>query len=806
MKGNKLELILDGLDCANCSAKIERAVNNFEEVESAYMNFVTKVLTIMLKEEKNRDNVLNKTKETVNKYEPHVKVRERKPITEIKRVQKIQKQENKIGKVELILDGLDCANCSAKIERAVGELSEVKDASMNFVSKVLTINLKEEKNKESVINKTKGIVNKYEPDVKVSEKNPPMVRKVEEAKEVAKEIEEEREEKFEGKRKIYQIAIGAVIAIIAALLKDKGMIGLALFIISYLLIGGEIVLKAFRNISRGQVFDENFLMTVATLGAFAINDYAEAVAVMLFYQVGEIFQDYAVDRSRKSISSLLDIRPDYANLLVDNNINKVSPEEVEVGDVVIIKPGERVPLDGVVLEGESFIDTSALTGESVQRRVKEGSEILSGFINKTALLKVKVSKNYGQSTVAKILDLVENAGAKKAPTEKFITKFARYYTPAVVFTAVALAILPPLFIEGATFSEWIYRALTFLVISCPCALVVSIPLTFFGGIGASSKKGILVKGGNYLEALNNVETVVFDKTGTLTKGEFKVNNLYLEKGISKEDFAYKAALIESFSNHPIAISIRDYYGKEVDKNAIKDYEEIWGMGVKASIDGKKVLLGNDKLMSKENIKIKEVEDYGTITHLAVDEVYWGYMVISDQIKEDSKDAIKKLKEKGINNIVMLTGDSKKVGEKVGEILNIDKVYSELLPGDKVDIVEKLYSNKKGNLIFVGDGINDAPVLRRADIGVAMGALGSDAAIEASDVVIMTDEPSKIITAIEIGKKTRRIVMQNIVFALGVKIFVLILAALGLTNMWAAVFADVGVALIAVLNAMRIVRV
>ncbi|MBU5483353.1 cadmium-translocating P-type ATPase [Clostridium sp. MSJ-11] len=803
MKGNKLELVLDGLDCANCSAKIERAVNNFEEVESAYMNFVTKVLTIMLKEEKNRDNVLGKTKETVNKYEPHVKVRERKSIAEIK---KIQKHENKISKVELILEGLDCANCSAKIERAVGELSEVKDASMNFVSKVLTINLKEEKNKESIINKTKEIVNKYEPDVKVSEKNAPMVRKVEEAKEVAKEIEEEREEKFEGKRKIYQIAIGAVIAIIAALLKDKGMIGLVLFIISYLLIGGEIVLKAFRNISRGQVFDENFLMTVATLGAFAINDYAEAVAVMLFYQVGEIFQDYAVDRSRKSISALLDIRPDYANLLVDSNISKVSPEEVEVGDVVIVKPGERVPLDGVVLEGESFIDTSALTGESVQRRVKEGSEILSGFINKTALLKVKVSKNYGQSTVAKILDLVENAGAKKAPTEKFITKFARYYTPAVVFTAVALAILPPLFIEGATFSEWIYRALTFLVISCPCALVVSIPLTFFGGIGASSKKGILVKGGNYLEALNNVDTVVFDKTGTLTKGEFKVNNLYLEEGINKEDFAYKAALIESFSNHPIAISIRDYYGKEVDKNVIKDYEEIWGMGVKALIDGKKVLLGNDKLMSKENIKSKEVEDYGTITHLAVDGVYWGYMVISDQIKEDSKDAIKKLKEKGINNIVMLTGDSKKVGEKVGEILNIDKVYSELLPGDKVDIVEKLYSNKKGNLIFVGDGINDAPVLRRADIGVAMGALGSDAAIEASDVVIMTDEPSKLITAIQVAKKTRRIVMQNIVFALGVKIFVLILAALGLTNMWAAVFADVGVALIAVLNAMRIVRV
>ncbi|WP_315119612.1 heavy metal translocating P-type ATPase [uncultured Clostridium sp.] len=799
MEGNKLELTLDGLDCANCAGKIERAVNNFEEVESAYMNFVTKVLTIMLKEEKSKDNVVGKAKEVVNKYEPHVRVSERKAKGKI---QKINRYENKISKVELILDGLDCANCSAKIERAVGELAEVKDASMNFVSKVLTINLKEEKSKENVISKAKEIVNKYEPDVKVTEKNAPMTKKVEEVK----EVEKEREEEFEGKRRIYQIAIGTVIAVIAFLLKDKGMMGISLFLISYLLIGGEVVLNALRNISRGQVFDENFLMTIATIGAFAIKDYPEAVAVMLFYQIGESFQDYAVNHSRRSISSLLDIRPDYANLLVNNDISKVSPEEVEVGDIVIVKPGERVPLDGVVLEGESFIDTSALTGESVQRRVKEGSEILSGFINKTALLKVKVSKNYGQSTVAKILDLVENAGAKKAPTEKFITKFARYYTPAVVFAAAALAVLPPLFIQGATFSEWLYRALTFLVISCPCALVVSIPLTFFGGIGASSKKGILVKGGNYLEALNNVDTVVFDKTGTLTKGEFKVNNLYLEEGISKEDFTYKAALIESFSNHPIAISIREYYGKEVDKNIIKDYEEIWGMGVKALVDGKKVLLGNEKLMSKENIKSKEVEDYGTITHLAVDGVYWGYMVISDQIKEDSKDTIKKLREKGINNIVMLTGDSKNVGEKVGEILNIDKVYSELLPGDKVDIVEKLYSNKKGNLIFVGDGINDAPVLRRADIGMAMGALGSDAAIEASDVVIMTDEPSKIITAIEIGKRTRKIVIQNIVFALGVKFLVLILAALGLTNMWAAVFADVGVALIAVLNAMRIVRV
>lgn len=549
-------------------------------------------------------------------------------------------------------------------------------------------------------------------------------------------------------------------------------------------------------------------MSIATIGAFAIGEYPEGVAVMLFYQIGEFFQDLAVNRSRKSIAALMDIRPDYANLKVGNDVKKVDPEDVLVGDYIIVRPGERVPLDGVVVEGKSMVDTSALTGESVPREVEVDGSVLGGFINKNGLLTIKVTKEFGESTVSKILELVQNASSKKAPTENFITKFSRYYTPVVVFAALALAVIPPLVIEGATFSEWVYRALVFLVISCPCALVVSIPLGFFGGIGGASKNGVLIKGGNYLEALNNVDIVVFDKTGTLTKGVFKVTEINAEKGISKEELLEYAAFAESYSNHPIAISILNAYGKEINKEEIENYNEISGHGIKVKVRDSEILAGNAKLMDKEKIAYAPVETIGTVVYVAINGNFAGSIVISDEIKKDAQKAIRELKAIGVKKTVMLTGDNKQVGTKVANELGLDEVHAELLPDQKVEKVELLDKQKspKGKLIFVGDGINDAPVLARADIGVAMGGLGSDAAIEAADVVLMTDEPMKLVSAIKIAKITRRIVWQNIIFSFGVKAIVLILGAGGLATMWEAVFADVGVALIAIFNAMRILNV
>jgi Cd2+/Zn2+-exporting ATPase len=572
-------------------------------------------------------------------------------------------------------------------------------------------------------------------------------------------------------------------------------------------VGGKVLLRAFNNIRRGQVFDENFLMSIATIGAFLIGENAEGVAVMLFYQVGEIFQSIAVNRSRKSISALMDIRPDFANLKVGDELRKVDPEEVSIGDIIIVKPGEKVPLDGKIIDGNSMVDTSALTGESVPREVVVGDSILGGVINNNGLLTIEVEKVFGDSTVAKILDLVQNASSKKAPTEDFITKFARYYTPVVVFAALALAIIPPIVIEGATFSEWVYRALAFLVVSCPCALVVSIPLGFFGGIGGASRNGILVKGGNYLEALNNVEIVVFDKTGTLTKGIFKVTEVKPHKDISKDELLKLVAHAESYSNHPIATSIVSAYGKEINKELINDYEEILGHGVKVTVEGKGVLAGNSKLMIKENIPYEQFESIGTVIYVAVDKKYAGYIVISDEVKEDSAKTIRALKAMGIKKTVMLTGDNRTVASKISKELGLDEVYAELLPDQKVERLEFLEAQKssKGKLVFVGDGINDAPVLARADIGIAMGGVGSDAAIEAADVVIMTDEPSKIVTAIKIARKTRTIVMQNIVFALGIKAILLVLIAMGIGTMWEAVFGDVGVTLLAVLNSMRALK-
>jgi Cd2+/Zn2+-exporting ATPase len=698
----------------------------------------------------------------------------------------------------LVLEGLDCANCAAKIEKGVNEIEGVNSATLNFITKSLTIKANDVGKIEQIVKKAGDIVYKYEPDVKVVEE----VKNNKNDKTKSKLIDDDM------KKDIIKIVSGAVIFILAQILKLPFWGELSLFLLSYLLVGSEVLVRAIKNIFKGQVFDENFLMTIATIGAFVVGEFPEGVAVMLFYQVGELFQDIAVNRSRRSITDLMDIRADYANLKVGENIQRVSPEEVKIGDEILIKPGEKVPLDGIVIEGNSAMDTSALTGESVPRNVSMGEDILSGFINKNGVLTVKVTKLFGESTVAKILELVQNASTRKAPTEKFITKFARYYTPAVVFLALGIAVIPPIIIPGSQFSEWLYRGLIFLVISCPCALVISIPLGFFGGIGGASKNGILIKGSNYLEALNNVEIVVFDKTGTLTKGVFKVTEIISQNGFSKEEILEYAAYAESYSSHPIALSIIKAFGKEINKNEIKAYDEIAGHGVKVKVNDKVIMAGNTKLLSSENIEYSQVDSIGTVVHIAIASKYAGYIVISDEVKEDSKAAISNLKSLGIKKTVMLTGDNKMVASKIAESLKLDEVYSGLLPHEKVEKLEMLDGQKspKGKLIFVGDGVNDAPVLARADIGIAMGGLGSDAAIEAADVVLMTDEPSKLISAIKIAKRTRKIVMQNIIFAFGVKLMFLILGAGGMTTMWDAVFADVGVALIAILNAMRVMRV
>jgi cadmium-exporting ATPase len=611
------------------------------------------------------------------------------------------------------------------------------------------------------------------------------------------------------KKRGIKIIISAILFVLALVIPfSNEWINNGLFIISYLVVGCEILKKAVRNIFRGKVFDENFLMAVATIGAFAIGEFPEAVAVMLFYQVGELFQSYAVDKSRKSISSLMDIRPDYANIEKDGKIEKVDPDEVKIGDIIIVKTGEKIPLDGVVVEGTSSLDTMALTGESVPRVVKTEDEVLSGCINKDGLLKIRVTKEFGESTVSRILDLVENASSKKSKSENFITKFAKYYTPTVVIIAVLLAFIPPIILKDFnTFSVWLYRALSFLVVSCPCALVISIPLSFFGGIGGASKMGILIKGSNYLEALANTETVVFDKTGTLTEGIFEVQDIYAE-GIEKDELLRIVAHAENYSNHPIAKSVKKAYNKEIDEKIIKNPQELSGKGIWAKIDEKDILVGNEKLMLEEKIDFKKCDEVGTILYVAIDKKYVGYVLIADKIKQDSPKTIRELKAMNIKETVMLTGDKKEVGEYVAKKLNMDKVYTELLPDGKVEKVEELLKQKseKGKLVFVGDGINDAPVLTISDIGVAMGGLGSDAAIEAADIVIMTDETSKISKAINLSKKTMRIVHENIIFAIFVKIAVLVLTAFGASTMWEAVFADVGVSVIAIINALRMLNI
>ena len=695
-------------------------------------------------------------------------------------------------KVELTLDGLDCASCADKIETNIKGLAEVENSTMNFISKTLIIEMGDSDKKEHIVRQVKDIIGRYEPHVIVKEKGNGSVN---------------GHGDLSNKKELIRIGVGAIFFAVTMVSNFSFWLEFFLYLISYFMVGGKVVLTAVGNIRKGQVFDENFLMSIATLGAFAIKEFPEAVAVMLFYQIGEFFQDLAVNRSRRSISELMDIRPDYANLVIGNDIARVSPEQVKVGDRIIIKPGERVPLDGRVIEGKSMLDTTALTGESVPREVKPEDMVLSGCINLNGVLTLKVEKAFGESTVAKILDLVQNAGSKKAKTEHFITSFARYYTPVVVFTAIAIAFIPPLILGSHVLSEWLYRGLIFLVISCPCALVVSIPLGFFGGIGGASKNGILIKGGNYLEALKNVDTIVFDKTGTLTKGVFKVTDIVTHGGLSREQLLKIAAHVESYSNHPIGTSIVKAYGKGIDEELIGDYEEIFGLGIRAKYEGKEIIIGNNKLMEQEKINYFTPGRIGTIVHVAAEKEYGGYILISDEIKEDAKKTIRQLKNLGVKKTVMLTGDSYVVGKAVAEELGIDEYYTELLPHNKVEMIELVEKQKitEGKVVFVGDGINDAPVLARADIGIAMGGLGSDAAIEAADVVLMTDEPSKLITAIKIAKRTNRIVWQNIIFALGIKAVVLLLGAGGIATMWEAVFADVGVALLAVLNAMRVLK-
>ncbi|MDD4835473.1 MAG: heavy metal translocating P-type ATPase [Lutispora sp.] len=696
-------------------------------------------------------------------------------------------------KREFIIKGLHCANCAAKMENSIQNIEGVRKASIDFVGKRLVLEYGSPMDEERVINETIKTMNNIEQGVEIAEK-----------KSGTKEIEDE---KSKAKMELWKLAGALSIFAVAQIIKTPANMRLALFAAAYVLAGGKVVYKAFRNLFKGNVFDENFLMTIATIGAFAIGEYPEAAAVMIFYNIGEIFQDLAVDRSRRSIKALMNIRPDYANLVLDNTVQEVSPEDVKIGDIILVKPGERIPLDGTVIKGETSVDTSALTGESAPRSIKAGDEVLSGFIVKNKMITLRVDKEYSQSTVAKILDLVENAALKKAPTENFITKFAKVYTPLVVLTALGITLIPSMIYGFDTFPQWLYRALIFLVVSCPCALVVSIPLSFFGGIGGASKRGILVKGGNYLEALNNIHTVVFDKTGTLTEGVFKVNEIVNEEAYLTDAVLEYAATAESFSDHPIALSIKEAYGKNIDLTRVLHHEDIAGQGIKVKTDLGNILVGNDKLMEEEGITYKKIEASETLVHVAIEGNYAGYILISDKPKADAEKTVKSLRKAGVKKVAMLTGDNKATALNVKQALGLDEAYYELLPNDKVEILEKIKNEKseKGNVVFVGDGINDAPVLTMADIGIAMGGLGSDAAIEASDIVLMTDEPSKLIEAIEIAGFTRKIVWQNIIFALGVKLVVLIMGALGLATMWEAVFADVGVALIAVLNAMRVIK-
>ncbi|WP_225998952.1 heavy metal translocating P-type ATPase [Paenibacillus sp. BJ-4] len=794
------EWVLEGLDCANCALKIENGVSKIEGVLDCSVNFVTKTLTMTASPDQ-EEEVLRQTERKVHRLEPHIRM-----IVKNARGRLREDSRSEVGTVQAGSTE-DCA-CGGHehadhphshaghhhSHEVHGEEAHVRDGHDHddHADGKRAHAPHDHHTTDGHSHATHSHSHSHGDDSHAGHTH---------------------DHGTEGMRPmIARLAAGAVIAAVAWWLPVEGVGKLALFLLAYIIVGGDVVLQAARSLVRGMAFDEYFLMTLATVGAFAIGEYPEGVAVMFFYQIGELFQGVAVNRSRKSIGDLMDIRPDYANLKTADSVQRVSPEDVRIGDLIVIKPGEKIPLDGKVVDGESHVDTSALTGESVPRTVEPGSSVLSGFINTNGLLTVEVGKEFGESAVSKILELVQNASAKKAPTEKFITKFSRYYTPVVVIVALLLAVVPPLVVPGAQFADWIYRALVFLVISCPCALVVSIPLGFFGGIGAASRSGVLIKGGNYLEALNDVKYAVFDKTGTLTKGVFRVTGIYPAEAFTKESLLETAALAELHSTHPIAASLRESYGKELLTERVQQYSEISGHGIQAQIDGRLVLAGNAKLMEREHVAFDAAQqagtlDEGTVVHVAVDKVYAGCILISDEVKEDAAKTIASLKKLGVVKTIMLTGDNRTVAEAVGRQLGLDEVRAELLPQHKAEAIEQLSATKKTSdkVLFVGDGINDTPVLALADVGVAMGGLGSDAAIEAADIVIMNDEPSRLVTAIHIAKRTRRIVWQNIIFALGVKAVFLTLGAFGIATMWEAVFSDVGVTLLAVLNVMRVLK-
>ncbi|WP_455537755.1 heavy metal translocating P-type ATPase [Terrisporobacter sp.] len=817
----KKDLILGGLTCAHCAEEIEKGVKKIAGIVDSNMNFVNKKLTVLFDSSCNEEEIIKAIIKKIDSIEPGLDIQVvEKKVRRVATKKTETNKEKQNNKKEIILGGLTCAHCAEEIGHAVAKMHGVVNSNLNFVNKKLSLEIDTHANEEDLIKQVIAKIDSIELGLDIQVNNDKkhninlnantVITKKVKTEQAKKETKNQAKTSLNTeKAKLIKIIIGALVFMFAfyqEMVGQENQYLIFVFIASYVIIGGDVLYKAFRNITRGRVFDENFLITVATIGAIGTGEASEAVGVMLFYKIGEYLQELAVGKSRKSISELMQIRPDVANLKVANGIEVVDPEDVEIGDYIVVKPGEKVPLDGIILEGSSMVDTSALTGESVLRSVKKGDELLSGFINKNALLTVEVTKDFSESTVSKILDMVENASSKKSKTENFISVFSRYYTPVVVTLAALLAIVPTLVIEGAVFSDWLHRGLIFLVVSCPCALVLSIPLSYFSGIGVASKNGILIKGSNYLEALRYVDTVVFDKTGTLTEGVFDVVNVKAV-GVSECELMKFASIAEASSNHPIAKSILKYYNKQVDLNKINEYEEIAAHGIRVKYEKDTILAGNEKLMKTNNIKIEKSTEMGTVVYVAVNNKFVGYIVIADKIKKDSKEAIKGIKEQGIKQTVMLTGDNKDVAELVAKKLRLDKVFSNLLPNEKVDRIEELYvgRNEKEKIAFVGDGINDSPVLARVDVGIAMGGLGSDAAIEAADIVIMTDEPSKIARGIKISKKTYKIVWQNIIFALGIKVIVMAFGAVGMANMWEAVFADVGVAVLAVLNAMRIMK-
>ena len=769
----KKEVYIEGLNCSSCAGKIGKEIGTVDGVISSKMDLDQQKLTIKMGQDKDITDIIEKINEIIIKHEHEIFIKEKV----------LSKAEKKV----LIMVGLSCVNCANKIEREIKKIDGVTSAEVDFVTGKLLLEVEDKDKLQTIIKKASKAASSIESGTKF--------------------IEQDKQKREINKAGIYRISLITLIMAILLIFNIQKDIKLVGYIFCYLVAGYDVIIRALKNLIKGKLFDENFLMSVATIGAFAIKEYPEAVAVMLFYQIGTFLQNSAVNKSRNSINSLLNIRPDHVNMIIDGEIVIKKPFQVSIGDIIVVKPGERVPLDGIVIFGESFLNTSALSGESIPREVTIGSDVLSGSININGLIKIKVMKRYEESTVVKILELVQNASRNKAPTENFITKFASVYTPIVVSIAVLLAVIPPLLFSDLLFSEWINRALVFLVISCPCALVLSIPLSFFSGIGAASRQGILIKGGNFLEALNNVEIAVFDKTGTLTKGVLEVSEVYPSD--ERDDILKYAAYAESYSNHPIALSIIREYGKKIDKNKIQFYDEIFGYGIKTKVDNIDILSGNTKLMRKENIAVPQLEENDTIVHIAVNREYIGRIVLTDALKKDADITIKKLRDTGVKKLVMLTGDNRSIGEKISNVIGMDEVYSELLPHQKVEILENLNREKttKGNLLVIGDGINDAPVLARADIGVAMGGngLGSDAAIDAADVVIMGDEPSKLVKMIRIARKTRSIVFQNIWIALSAKMIVLLLGAFGIATMWEAVFADVGVTLITVFNSLRVLK-